>query len=116
MNEMTMNRRALLRNAAMLTAAGLIGIKPENVLAADAGLLKLRMEADIQVLDPGYMIGGAETSIQYACLPRLARPVKANGAWGWEASDYVDKINQDDDTHISFTLKPGLKWNGDLGK
>ena len=26
------------------------------------------------------------------------------------------KITQDDPTHISFTLKPGLKWNGDIGE
>ena len=76
-------------------------------------MLKVRMEADIQVLDPGYMIGGAETSIQYACLPRLPVPVKKGDAWDWAPSDYVEKITQDDPTHISFTLKPGLKWSGD---
>ena len=26
------------------------------------------------------------------------------------------KINQDDPTHISFPLKPGFMWNGDLGE
>ena len=104
-------RRDLLRNTAFLSAIAALGIKPENVLAAAGGVLKVRMEADIQVLDPGYMIGGAETSIQYACLPRLAVPVKAaNGAWGWAPSDYVEKITQDDPTHISFTLKQGFKW------
>ena len=51
-----------------------LGIKPEQVLAAEGDVLKVRMEADIQVLDPGYMIGGAETTIHYACLPRLASP------------------------------------------
>ena len=66
------------------------------------------MAADIQILDPGYMIGGAETSIHYACMPRLAVPVKGdNGEWGWKPSDYVEKVTQDDATHISFTLKQG---------
>ena len=40
------------------------------------------MEADIQVLDPGYMIGGTETSIQYGCLPRLAVPLVKGDAVG----------------------------------
>jgi peptide/nickel transport system substrate-binding protein len=116
MNERGLSRRALLQSAAVISAAGLLGIKPEQVLAAEGDLLKVRMEADIQVLDPGYMIGGTETSIQYGCLPRLAIPVKKGDAWDWAPSDYVEKIAQDDPTHISFTLKPGLKWSGDSGE
>ncbi len=111
------NRRELLRNGAFLSAITALGIKPAQVLAAEGGLLKVRMEADIQVLDPGYMIGGAETSLLYACTPRLAQPKKeADGTWGWAPSDLVEKITQDDPTHISFTLKPGFMWNGDLGE
>jgi peptide/nickel transport system substrate-binding protein len=110
-----LSRRSLLKSAAVVSAAALLGIKPEQVLAAEGDLLKIRMEADIQVLDPGYMIGGAETSIQYGCLPRLARPVVKGDAWDWVPSDYVEKVTQDDPTHISFTLKPGFKWSGDSG-
>ena len=112
-----MNRRELIRNSAVLSAIAALGIKPGQVLAQEGGVLKVRMEADIQVLDPGYMIGGAETSIQFACLPRLAQPVKdASGNYTWVPSDYVEKINQDDPTHISFTLKPGFMWSGDSGE
>jgi peptide/nickel transport system substrate-binding protein len=111
------NRRELLKNSAVLSAMALLGIEPDQVLAADGDVLKVRAEADIQVLDPGYMIGGIEQSVQYACLPRLAIPIKdASGNWGWAPSDYVEKVAQDDPTHISFTLKSGLKWNGDLGE
>jgi len=111
-----LSRRSLLKSAAVISAASLLGIKPEQVLAADGGLLKVRMEADIQVLDPGYMIGGSETSIQFACLPRLAVSVKKGDTWDWAPSDYVEKVTQDDPTHISFTLKPGLMWSNDLGE
>ncbi|MBI2718084.1 MAG: hypothetical protein HY245_03225 [Rhizobiales bacterium] len=112
-----MNRRELLRNTAVLSAIAAMGLRPEQVLAAEDGVLKVAMLTDIQVLDPGYMIGGAETSLDYACLPRLAIPVKdANGVWGWKASDYVEKINQDDPTHISFTLKPGFMWTNNQGE
>ena len=113
-----MKRRDLLRNTAVLSAIASLGIKPEQVLAADNGILKVAMtEGDIQVLDPGYMIGGSETCLIYACLPRLAEPVQDDkGEWGWKASDYVEKINQDDPTHISFTLKPGFLWSNNLGE
>jgi peptide/nickel transport system substrate-binding protein len=116
MNERVLSRRTLLQSAAVISAVGLLGIKPEQVLAAEGDLLKVRMEADIQVLDPGYMIGGTETSIQYGCLPRLAVPLVKGDSWDWAPSDYVEKITQDDPTHISFTLKPDLKWNGDIGE
>jgi peptide/nickel transport system substrate-binding protein len=112
-----MNRRELLRNAGFLSAIAALGIKPGQVLAQEGDVLKVRMEADIQILDPGYMIGGSETTVQYACLPRLAIPVtESDGSWGWRPSEYVDALTQDDPLHISFALKPGLKWSGDGGE
>jgi len=108
MTRFTITRRGLLGSAGAIAAVSALGIKPEQVLAAEGGTLKVRMVADIQVLDPGYMIGGAETSTLFACMPRLAVPVLENGTWGWKPSEYVDKVAQDDETHISFTLKPGL--------
>ncbi len=112
-----MNRRDLLKRSSFLAAIGMLGIRPEQVLAQEGDILKVRMEADIQVLDPGYMIGGAETTIQFACLPRLAVPTKqADGKWGWVPSEYVEKISQDDPVTISFTLKPSLMWTKDGGE
>jgi peptide/nickel transport system substrate-binding protein len=118
MSEFTVGRRGLLRSAGAVAALAALGIRPENVLAADDGVLKVRMVADIQILDPGYMIGGAETSVLYACMPRLAVPVRdASGTWGWQPSEYVEKVAQSDDgIHISFTLKPGLMWSDNLGE
>jgi len=111
-----MNRRDLLRNSAFLSAIAALGIKPSQVLAQEGDILKVRIEADIQILDPGYMVGGVETTVQYACLPRLAVPVRgADGNWSWKPSEYVEKVTQDDPVTISFTLKPRLKWSGDAG-
>ena len=78
------NRRDILRSSAFLSAIAVLGIKPDQVLAQEGDVLKVRMESDIQVLDPGFMIGGTETTVQFACLPRLAVPVRAaDGNWGW---------------------------------
>ena len=64
MSKLIIGRRKFVASAATASAAIALGINPKSILAQDGDLLKVRMEADIQVLDPGYMIGGAETTIQ----------------------------------------------------
>ena len=96
MKHFGISRRGVLGGAASIAAVTALGIKPEQVLAAEGGVLKVRMLGDIQVLDPGYMIGGPETSTLFACMPRLASPVFENGTWNWKPSEYVEKVGQDD--------------------
>ena len=76
MTKYQIGRRKFVASAATVSAAIALGIKPGNILAQEGEILKVRMEGDIQVLDPGYMIGGAETTVQFATLPRLAVPVQ----------------------------------------
>jgi peptide/nickel transport system substrate-binding protein len=117
MGRMEISRRNVLRSAGALSALAALGIRPDQVLADVNGVLKVRMETDIQVLDPGYMIGGQESTACFACLPRLADPVKgADGQWGWRPSEVVESISQDDPTHIPFKLKQGLMWSGGKGE
>jgi len=50
-------------------------------------------------------------------MPSLARTVlDANGIWSWAPSEYVESVEQVDDLHINFTLKPGLMWSDDAGE
>ncbi|MEA2778908.1 MAG: peptide/nickel transport system substrate-binding protein [Rhodospirillaceae bacterium] len=116
MKKITISRREILRSAAAVATITALGIKPSQVLGAENGVLKSRMTEDIQVLDPGYLIGGTETSIIFATLPRLAVPVRNGDVWGWQPSESVEKVEQVDDTHIAFTLKPGLMWSDGLGE
>src|SRR5262245_10492697 len=118
MTKGAIGRRRFVGRAATASAAIALGIKPGSILAQEGDILKVRIAGDIQVLDPGYMTGGAETTIQFATLPRLAIPVQdAGGTWGWAPSDYVESIQQTDDPlRISFKLKPGLMWSGDYGE
>src|SRR5262249_27171652 len=116
MSEFTVSRRQFVASSAIMSTLATLGIDPAAAWA-EGNVLKIRMVGDIQVLDPGYMIGGAETTIQYATLPRLAVPVRdASGNFAWQPSEYVEKIEQTDDLHIAFTLKSGFKWSGDLGE
>jgi peptide/nickel transport system substrate-binding protein len=117
MSPFHISRRNLVMSSAAVAAVSLLGLDGRRAQAQAGGLLRTRMVGDIQVLDPGYMIGGAETTVQYATLPRLAIPVMdAGGTWGWEPSDYVSDLRQTDDGNIAFTLKPGFMWSDGYGE
>ncbi len=92
-------------------AAGL----PKGSWAQDGSTLKLRSWQDLQVLDPGWMIGGVEIDLQYACLGSLA-VYQPGEKLSWRPSAFVNRIEQVDDLHIEFELKPGILWSGGHGE
>jgi peptide/nickel transport system substrate-binding protein len=109
-------RRGLVLSSAAMAAVSALGLDGRRALA-QGGVLRSRFNEDMQVLDPGYMIGGVETTVQFATLPRLAIPVRdASGTWSWGPSDYVSEIKQTDDGNVSFTLKPGFMWSDGYGE
>ncbi|MGE0117885.1 MAG: ABC transporter substrate-binding protein [Dongiaceae bacterium] len=117
MSHFEIARRNLVFSSAAIAAVTALGLDGRRARAQGASLCRSRMNEDIQVLDPGYMIGGAETTTQFATLPRLAIPVKdESGTWTWAPSDYVSEIKQTDDGNISFTLKPGFMWSDGYGE
>ena len=115
MSSFSMTRRKFLGGSAALTAAFGSGMWSVGVGAQGERVLNVRLVRDIQILDPGYMIGGAEVTTQYAVLPRLAQ-VPAGDEWGWAPSAFVESIGHRDPTHIDFELKPGLMWSGGFGE
>ena len=83
MSQFKITRRQLVLGSAAIAAVTALGLDGRRAQAEGAPL-RSRYNEDIQVLDPGYMIGGAETTMQFATLPRLANPVKdASGTWTW---------------------------------
>lgn len=115
---MELTRRSLMISAAAATTAAALGFRPDQVLAAEDGVLRLGMSADLASLDPGYFTSlVAEIGTLYACMPSLARTRQAaDGVWGWEPTEYVSRLEQVDDLHIEFTLKPGYMWSDDAGE
>lgn len=112
-----LNRRQLIQNAGLMSAIAALGIRPEQVIAAEGGVLRARSELDVSIIDPGYQVGGLETIVCYACFPRLAVPVRGDdGLWGWAPSAFVEHLSQDDELTISFRLKPGIMWSDDIGE
>ena len=83
---MEMKRRSFLSSSVAVATAALFGLRPDQVLSAEGGTLRLAMSSDLGSLDPGYFTSlPAEIGTLFCCMPSLARPRQdANGTWGWE--------------------------------
>ncbi|MDQ6432559.1 ABC transporter substrate-binding protein [Mesorhizobium sp. LHD-90] len=106
------DRRNFLKAAGAFGAAAMM--RPGFAWSADGDTLRIRMEGDIQVLDPAFMIGGIEDVIMrgiYVSLNRLG-DLREGAPWSpWGA----EKLEQKDAKAIAFTLIDGLKWSNGLG-
>jgi peptide/nickel transport system substrate-binding protein len=107
-----MDRRRFL-GAAGGFAAGLT-LPRSFAWAADGDTLRIRMDGDVQVLDPAFMIGGIEEPIMrgiYVSLNKLG-DIREGAPWSPYAGE---KIEQPDPKTIKFTLMKGLKWTNGFG-
>jgi peptide/nickel transport system substrate-binding protein len=107
-----LTRRRVLQSGAALGASAFAGGLPRAGFAAQERVVA-RIERDIQSLDPANRVGAVEGNILRAVQPRLAR--FKPGVFEWEPAD-AEVLNQIDDKTIEFTLKKGLKWEGDYGE
>jgi len=107
-------RRGFLASTAAL---GGIGMLPGWPAIAQSGgkALRLRLDGDNDVLDPGFMSGGTEIEAQKQCLPFLADYEREGDTVTWKKTPFVTKLEQRDATHIDFELAEGLVWSGDYG-
>jgi len=111
------SRRGFLKTTALLGTGTLFGVPLFSEGArAQAQKLTVRMDQDIAILDPGYMVGGTEIESQNACLPCLVNLDLSADSYTWKPSVYVEKFEQRDATHYDFTLKPGFKWSNGFGE
>jgi peptide/nickel transport system substrate-binding protein len=103
-------RRALLQIAAALPFA----LRPGAVvLAATPERLVVRIERDIQDLDPAERPGAVEGNV----IRALCRTLIAFQRGSFETeNDAAETIRQTDPTTIEFALKPGLVFPGGFGE
>lgn len=117
MNINRLDRREFLQVASALGLAAATAGYSVVSNAAGEKTLNARTDLALAALDPGYMVGGSEITVQWAMMPRLANfAFEDSGALTWEPSDYVSKLEQTDPTHIAFTVKPGLMWSNGFGE
>lgn len=115
MKSNTATRREFLVATAAFGAIGLSSGLSGMAHAAPGSTLRVRLDKDIEILDPGYMTGGVEIEAQKQCLPFLAQYTRSEEGFGWEPTYYVTKLVQRDPTHIDFELAEGLTWSNGFG-
>jgi peptide/nickel transport system substrate-binding protein len=104
-------RRVLAGTGAIATA---LALGPRWSWGAEGKILKVRSYGDLQVLDPINRKAAPEDHITSCTFHNLIK-WKPGDKWEWEL-DAAEAIEQVDDTHIKFRLKPGIKWSGDYGE
>ena len=88
--------------------------QPGFAWSADGDSLRIRIDGDMQMLDPAFMIGNLEDVIMrgvYVSADPLRRSAQRRAVDPWGA----EKIEQTDPTAIAFTLIAGLKWTNGFG-
>jgi peptide/nickel transport system substrate-binding protein len=105
------SRRQFLLSTLAASAAAAAAASGRPAWSAEGKVLRIRQRQDIQILDPGWMIGGIEIDSQYMTQGSLAVFSMTDGQLGWVPSDFVESVQQTDPLHIEFKLKPGIKWN-----
>ncbi len=113
---MTMQWKTDRRELLKMGGAALAGLMaaPNVAWSAEGDTLRLRIDADLQVLDPKGIIGGLDEIIPRCTqisLNRLGDTRDGNQAMNWGA----EKIEWTSPTTIAFTLIDGLKWTNGFG-
>jgi peptide/nickel transport system substrate-binding protein len=105
----TVSRRSVLKAAAALSLASW---PSAAVLAQSSERLTVRMDKDIQNLDPAERAGAIEGNV----IRSVCRNLVAFKRGSFEIeNDAAQSIRQIDETVIEFILKPGLTFTGGFG-
>ena len=112
MTKLNLNRRTFIEASAAMSAAAMVQswMSPANASVTPERVLRMRTNRTIVSTDPGYMVGGMEIVLQYACLAQLAT-FNEGPDWSWSPSEFVAHIEQVDAQTIVFELKPGFNWH-----
>lgn len=107
-----LTRRRMLQGSAAVGASTLAMGLPRAAFAQNDSVI-VRVERDIQNMDPANRIGSVEGNILRAVMRRLI--MFKPGVFEWEL-DAAESITQVDDTNIEFTLKPGIMFQQGYGE
>ena len=106
------SRRRFLQGSAALGATAMVN--PSVSFSADGSVLKLRSYSVFQVLDPAFTLAAPEGWIGGAIFNKLVA-FKPGSKWETEldAAEYIEQV---DDTHIKFRLRPGIMFSNGYGE
>ena len=106
------SRRRFLQGSAALGATAMVN--PSVSFSADGSVLKLRSYSVFQILDPAFTLSAVEGWIGGAIFNKLVA-FKPGSKWETEldAAEYIEQV---DDTHIKFRLRPGIMFSNGYGE
>lgn len=108
----SLTRRRLL---AATAAAAALPVLPTRPRAQDANVLRVRATAEIQDIDPVNPAGNADQDVMGAIFNKLVAYKPNSPEWGWQL-EAATSMEVADDTHIRFTLMPGMAWTNGFGE
>jgi peptide/nickel transport system substrate-binding protein len=100
----------MLRGSAGLGTSFLLGSRAH---AADYRALRVQVTGDAEVIDPANRSGIADEDIIPLIFSNLIK-YKGDNSFEWEL-DAASDIRQVDDTHVRFSLRPGIQWTNGFG-
>src|SRR3546814_127018 len=112
---MPLTRRNFLVQSLVFGGAVAMPAWAGKVLAADDGVLRARLYNDVNSLDPAIYQNAYNVDVMGLIYPKLIGYKPNSDKWEWQL-EAAESIEQIDDTHIRFKLKPGLRWSGDFGE
>ena len=105
-------RRRFLQGSAALGATAMMN--PGLSFSAEGSVLKIRSYSVFQILDPAFTLAAPEGWIGGAIFNKLVA-FKPGTEWETEldAAEYIEQV---DDTHIEFRLRPGIMFTNGYGE
>lgn len=88
---------------------------PGRVLSAENRVLRARLYNDINRLDPAIYENAYNVDVMNCIYPKLVTYKPNSGKWDWQL-EAAEAIEQIDDTHIRFKLRPGIMWSDGYGE
>jgi len=110
MNKLSINRRQLMYGSAAIGAAGLARLSPA---AAGTTVLRVQSKNRFTTLDPAQKLYADEDQVINAITPTLISFREQDFGWDLEDATYVEQV---DDLHVKFTLRPGMGWTNGFGE
>ena len=107
-------RRSFLKGAAATGLAAASMPITRAVWAQEGKVLRVRSYADIETLDPGFYQNAYNVDVMNCLYSKLVHYTPGR-EWGTELQA-AEEVEQVDDTHIRFKLKPGIMFTGGYGE
>ncbi len=110
----TLGRRGFMQGAAATGLAAASMPLSSAIWAQSGSLLRASSYSDIDALDPGFYQNVFNVDVMNCIYSKLIR-YKPGREWETEL-EAAEELEQVDDTHIRFKLKPGIMFTGGYGE